>query len=619
MTTSPIDDIQAAIKKENPFASLAIVREQDIWDGNFPDLESFNAHASNAVFEAINRVRKATSGHNKITSMVITAQKGVGKSHIISRIRRRCKLDGTALFIYAGVETYSLHFINREFQQTLAESLDRIGSQNVTQWQELATFMVNKVLKKSNSEAKTNSAQKLVATLNDSTQPTEKIYRWVGIMTSKFSRLTRSKRIDVDLVRAIFWTLSEEQTPYALKWLSGNDLSPKKAEELELPKSSILGRDSESKAFENISQILSLISDYQAVTICFDELDTVDIRRSKVGLTRTHVVAQLIKSLVDSINLSSESNGIVILTVMMPDTWKWKIKQMPGGVADRVSAANESIQLQFIDDDSIVELVKLWLQPFYQQRNLNPPTEVYPFEENQLRKLGGENSVRRVLQWCRERWYDDNVTPPPVENAYNKELELLKKTRTIWIEEEDKIANALCLGFHTLSGKTVNEFQIERLEKKVEPNKDNKKYIKFKVIGKHKGKTIKLGILVLQKTNSNSVMAGLSRLVAYKKFDLNRGCFVRSRTVSETASKAQENLTKLLSPQYGGIYADFKPEDIEPLLAVWLVYKGRDDYDLKDKDIIDFVDRKKLAIDNILIHKILSEPTGKIPEGLSDD
>jgi tRNA(Met) C34 N-acetyltransferase TmcA len=137
MELSSIQDIHAAIESYNPFHTPAIVREQDVWEGVFLDVKTVNAHASDAVFQAIEQVQRDRSGRNKITSMVITAQRGVGKSHTLSRIHRWCQSDGKALFVYAGVEKYAINSINYEFQQTLAESLDRIGTEGVTQWQEL--------------------------------------------------------------------------------------------------------------------------------------------------------------------------------------------------------------------------------------------------------------------------------------------------------------------------------------------------------------------------------------------------------------------------------------------------------------------------------------------------
>ena len=153
---SPIEDLIAAIQSHNPFDKPAIVKSQDVWGKGFPDVETLNSHASDAIFEAIKRVRTSQSTQDKVTSLAITAEKGVGKSHIISRIRHRLEREGGALFVYASADEYvDLDLIKYQFQQTLADSLKHTGSQGVMQWQEVATAMANQASRASNTNAPT--------------------------------------------------------------------------------------------------------------------------------------------------------------------------------------------------------------------------------------------------------------------------------------------------------------------------------------------------------------------------------------------------------------------------------------------------------------------------------
>lgn len=137
---------------------------------------------------------------------------------------------------------------------------------------------------------------------------------------------------DPDIVRAILWTLTESTASYAIKWLSGNDLSEKKTAELELP--NLDKEDREANAFVTVLQILSLIGDNNALLICFDELEGADL--NDAGFTKAQVVAELVKNLFDSLNLASGSRGVVLLTVMLQDTWTRKIKTLPGGIPYRI-------------------------------------------------------------------------------------------------------------------------------------------------------------------------------------------------------------------------------------------------------------------------------------------
>ena len=132
-SVSPIEAVNAAIQSYNPFINAGIVKEQDVWGKGFPDVPTLNAHASDAVFQAIDLVHTSQSSQEKVTSIAITAAQGVGKTHILGRIRHRLKVDGSALFVYAGVNNYTdLNLVKYQFQQTLTDSLSNTGSQGVT-------------------------------------------------------------------------------------------------------------------------------------------------------------------------------------------------------------------------------------------------------------------------------------------------------------------------------------------------------------------------------------------------------------------------------------------------------------------------------------------------------
>ena len=349
-STHPTEQLNAAIASHNPFDRPAAVRIGEVWGKEFPDVPTLNTHGSDAVFKAIKQV---SSGQGKVTSLAITAEKGVGKTHVISRIRHRLQVQDNALFIYASASRFSsLNLIKYQFLQTLSDSLNQIGSQGVKQWQELATAMLN-------------------AATNTQTSPSEMIDKKFSYALAKNPNLLEHLTTSVlrtksnsnpDIIRAILWTLSKSHAPYAINWLSGNDLTEAKAAELGLP--NLDKEEREAKAFETALQILSLSSDHRTLLICFDELETINL--NEAGFPRPQVVAELVKNLFDSLNLASSSRGVVILTVMMPDTWQLKIKSLPGGIPYRVSSATtEPIELKYMGGDSIVELVTLWLKEFY--------------------------------------------------------------------------------------------------------------------------------------------------------------------------------------------------------------------------------------------------------------
>ena len=143
--TSPIIDIHQLIELYNPFDRSLVVKSHDVWASKFPDVPSINGSISTAIFKGIEQVR---SGDRNVLGITITAEKGLGKSHLISRLRRQIKQNGSAFFVYSHETDYAdLNRINSMFLVTLAHSLQQEGSSGAGQWQELATLLLNEIFK----------------------------------------------------------------------------------------------------------------------------------------------------------------------------------------------------------------------------------------------------------------------------------------------------------------------------------------------------------------------------------------------------------------------------------------------------------------------------------------
>lgn len=610
-SSSSIEDLINAIKSQNPFDRPLVVRSQDVWGKSFPDVLSLNAHASDAVFEAIEKVR---SGQRQIVGITITAEKGLGKSHLISRIRHRLQVDGRALFVYMS-ECGDLNRIKTEFLRTLTSSLKQIGSQGVNQWQELATALVN--------EAYNNSftCKELFP------EERAKDLRIVDYLRDKVL-LIKPDIENPDIITAIMWTLSPDPgyQLYAINWLSGKNLPQSKADALGLPNSSTQ-EDKEAESFNTVRQLLDLISDYKPIVVCFDELDVAEC--SEAGFTKAQVTASLAKDLYNSIQRG------VLLTAMYPETWTHQVKALPyaEAVVDRIG--EKIFDLRYLNSDDVVALVSQWLKDFYSEKGLTPPHPVYPFDEGKLRELGKEKPiVRRVLKWCAENFILpidstpilDATTEPeptretkqPVQSAHDNELAALESTVENYMDDKATLANALRLGFSKLIGQTVEQVQIEEITE-VKAKSADKGYLDFKIVGKENEKVVKIGVAVLQESGGRIIQATLKRLINYQKFDLTRGCLVRSKDISSNAAVARAYLSQLLSPELGGEWARLRIEDIKPLLALMRVQKAREDYELSEDQINDFIVQKRIAIDNNLIHEILSDPSGQIPDDVIDE
>ena len=575
-------------------------------------------------------MRSSESSQDKVTSIAITASYGVGKTHLLSRVRHRLETEGGALFIYAGVNNYTdLNLVKYQFQQTLADSLSKTGSQGVMQWQEVAAAIANQGFKAMKPDTRNLSPQELIERFDKvSKNWSDKNKSLIDTLTNKV--LKTKPNIDYYIVRAILLTLSETQASFAIKWLSGEELAESNANVLGLPLPDKTNQNKEAEALKKIQQILNLVSFYNPVVICFDEID-VKNNSTDDGLLTEQVIADLVKRLHDILEQSELSRGVVIITVMLPDTWTHKVDLMAGGTPDRISkyTRRKPIDLKQIDGNSMIELASVWLTEFYNSKNLVPPYPVYPFKESEIRDFGkGRPTVREALKWCAEKFKIDEeaLSSDPLERfnfALKKESESEIEN---YLEENELIADTLRFGFQILIGETLegetstgeklNEVTIEDVTE-IEPKSKNKGWINFKVIGKEKNTGFKIGVAILQHSNGQSVGAGMQKLIEYKTFDITRGCLVRSKEKKILKKWHSYRYLQKLVKELGGEQVDLKAEEIKPLIDIFCVDWKRDSYHLNDEQIRDF--SKPLILENYLLREILSNPSGEIDEQSVED
>ncbi|BAY27967.1 hypothetical protein NIES2100_77940 [Calothrix sp. NIES-2100] len=593
-TSSTIDEL---IRTQNPFAGHIVVRPQQIWGKSFPDVPSINAHASNAVFEAVENIRK---GKRETVGITITAEKGLGKSHIISRIRHRIQVEDGTLFVYMS-KYDNLNQIKYQFLQTIASSLRAFGSKKVMQWQEIAAALINEV-----KNWKYTPEQYI------SIYPS-----WLSKYSIKavdnLTELVLQIKPEITnpyIIKAILWTLSTVHANYATYWLSGLELTQAQAEAMGLPNHK--NDDKEAESLSMVRQILDITSHYRVPVICFDEVDIADI--SDTGFTAAQLIASLVKDLYNSLK-----RGVLLLAIY-PATWNEQIRVLPQAeaVIDRLASEQsdrQPIELRHLNADDIVAVVRQWLQEFYQENQINPPHNLYPFDEVKLREMGrSKPTIRSILKWCADNFVTGVEPPlvnPSVEACFQSELVNIESSINELLEDEAEISYALWLAFNSLIGETLEGVTIEAIEKV-----PNQEYIDFKIIGNQK--KVKIGVDVIQQAGGAYVTAALSKLIDYKKYHLTRGCLVRSKKINRGAVLAKTHLQKLLQ-KLGGEWVSLQAQDIKPLLAIALVYFNSKSYDLTEEQVIDFIKQKKLAINNPLIREIISDPSGQEPDNLTDD
>jgi AAA ATPase domain len=602
---STIKDLNAAIRQDNPFEGRSTVSEPEIWGRQCPDFPSLNAHATTAIAQALEQVR---SGRYPVRAIALLAESGMGKSHVLSRIRHQLQAQGNGLFIYINAQQFTdTSLIRQQFLYALVNSLKYPGSQGVMQWQELAIFPLERALAISHPEATGLAAKKLIKKLNE--QPLVKNQAWVNQVTEILFKVQPDIE-NPDLLRAIIWMLCNAQAPYARHWIAGRPIAKWKLDEVGLSDRS--GENRESSAWEMTMQILQTITQYLPVVIAFDRLESNDL--SEAVVKKEQVAASLIKRLSDNLRQMQCRYGVVLLSAMTPLTWYEKVLPFLGKFSNYVSGQTEPIALSPMDTSLMREVVAQWLAEFYVEHQITPPNPVYPFEYYQFSALMRENlTLQETIEWCADNFKPVEVDPiEKVERIFKELLEL------DWHRElatDDHLADALYFCFTILVGKTVAQLDIETVTRPIQPSSENQNYIKFKISGIQKDRRSNIGVAVMQTRNGKTVGALFRRLIRSDLFNLTRTCLVRSQT--QTISplwKAYADF-EMWKNRWQGRWIDVNPTEIVPLLALYELYRQRDNYQLTQTQVFEFIERSQLLEHNPTIIAILRSP----PEEKSDE
>jgi hypothetical protein len=602
MTASEFSNIDDLIQQHNPFAGHTVVRNSQVWNKSLPDVPSINAHVSDTVFEAIHKINQNSM---QTVGITVVGEKGLGKTQVISRIRHHFKQTDQVLFIYMGDYGEKLSKIKSKFLETLTSSLRAYGQyEGIMQWQEIAAHLINQ------AKGWNYTAEQYIPRFPDwlNQHSTKAIDHFTDLIFSKQNQIIENPYI----IRAILWTLSRPHAMYATYWLSGMELAERQAQDMGLP--NFKTGEKEVESFKTTCQILNLVSQYKIPLICFDELDAPYIDEL-TGFSLFQITASMAKDLFNNIK-----RGLLVLA-MYESTWRdLRSLNQAEAVIHRIASypqLGQPISLNYLKPDHVIALVSQWLKEFYAQHQVVPPHPLYPFTEAQLIELGKlRPKTRDVLGWCASQWKTGKIDPPAnldvVKPAFENELAEIEQKITDLLEDSDQLAETLAFSFERIIGKTIENVEIKSIER------FKRCYLHFKINGIENSQPVKIGLAVSQQSGGAIIQAILRQLGDYQRFDLTRGCLVRSKTIGKGAKLAHKYLTKLQSEK-GGEWVRLPKEDIKPLLAIYAVYKNQESYGVKPEQIFDFIEKSELVIKNPIICEILSDPSGQAPDGLIDE
>ena len=623
---STLEELKTAISSYNPFSRVAVDNVNSIRKEE-PYLKSLNASIFEKVIDVIRQVKHSSDGKDKVATLVITGDVGSGKTQLVKRIRRHCVDQDIAILIYANLAKCSnSDLLRSQFLEIFVKELaitERDENKNFKphQWQEIATAMINSAAPSGKSYATANLVNNFDQFYARAKTKNQNIIQQLSQGIKKVY-----PHFDAYTVRAILWTLSQSYGDFAVEWLAGNPLDSETAQGMGLP--SYVDQnitEKNSAAFSNLLKILSLVSQYKTLVICFDEFDD---KVLESGQTNAQLITEFIKDLYDNLEQSNSSKGLSIISLMFKSIWTQQIKGYYGNssVTDSMiarmstSTKGEPLSLEPINGKSILELVSFWLEEFlYKPRQLKPHDSVYPFTVEKLEEIGKNRpTIRETLDWCYKEYkkIQETIVKDPKEQYQLARQQTNKLDITDYLEDNSFLANTLKFGFEQLinqrlegvsaSGQKLKKVIIESVETV------NSNWI-FKINGiENESKKFAIGVTVLQNKEATVLKAGLKELVDYSKFGLTRGCMVRSPNKKIKITTHAYKLLVQLTDQLGGEQAPLHSEEIKPLIEIYSIYQNCQSFGLTEEQVKEF-SQGEIA-NNPLLQEILSDPSGKIDE-----
>jgi len=642
-------EINEKLAQHNPFIAN-VERSDTIWNKHLPDVIQHNSHVSLAIQKGLIHLANNSDSDSKVQSLTITGAIGRGKTQAFSRIKRYLFDENKVLFSYiSGNKLKHNEQLYSWFRQSLMQDLGRARSKtpDISQLDEIAYFLFC-CAEPGMSDIMHNPSH-LKHRFDTARVQQEKhgkhfVECWANKIAKKFPG------IDKYIARALLWSMSEEYGQAAVRWLEGREIDLDVAKTLKLTtnvntdpeKSPQLAHIREQEGYEFLRNFLPIISSYKPLIIGFDELENTDFN-SPQALTKAYVVANLIKTIFDSFHDFSkhQSKGLICILSVLGSIWEDDLGggKVSVGLLNRLNtlSADKPLDLDELDGDTAVELVREWLdQRFYKRFEIEAPHPLYPFTQEEVRTWGSLRPTPRVLldqcakkiKVCDEEVFQDALR----SQKSNKSIDTSK------LKNSNFVGEILRFGFELLdeltepinavtkNGERIDQLFIDNITDEIsivkpsaEPkNLQPENYIEFKIEGKDARGQFCIAVGVNQGKSFSQLHAEMRRLSATERFGFTRSCLVRQEGLHFSGKKTNE-LRKKLEANHGEVVR-FTLEQITPL---WHLYELKcqvksGDLGFSIRSLNDLILESELdtIINNPILLEILSSAS---PEPEEDD
>ncbi|MGB3401364.1 MAG: ATP-binding protein [Microcoleaceae cyanobacterium] len=354
---------QLILQGFNPFDPIGF-KSGHFWkdevQANFSIVDSIHQQELNKITNVIH----LTKQDHYTRSVLLTGDKGAGKSYFLGRLKETFNQD--AFFAYIAPWPDSRHIWRHTLKYTVDSLMYKPKGQTESQlllWLKGLTVFKNPVL----------------------------INNILGNRRAFINNL-RAAHPEVrhqakNFFGALYYLTNPELYPIACDWLRGDDLDEEDLQDLKIKKSI----DTEEAARNILENFGRIISSTQPIVLCFDQVENGEPRD-----TEGVVDLQPLMSLSTTFHNERFKNFVIVVSIIQ-DKWNNAERKIEQADKDRIE---ERILLKMITTEQAKELWVSRLYPLHSQANPKPSSPIYPLDEEVLESQypGGKVTVRSVLQ-----------------------------------------------------------------------------------------------------------------------------------------------------------------------------------------------------------------------------
>ncbi len=358
----------------NPFSKTIV---KDAWD-EIVDVESVNDHISDHIFEMLDEIKE--TGNTRI--VLALGQPGIGKSHLLARIRKRLEEQKNALFVQVRPIADPYNLTTNLYREIFVSLRKKWKTEDHSPLDYLVAHLIRNMFieflsKKHQNDPTARKVHNILKKepmsafkLLEVSMEEQKLRQGIFQQTLDFI-VENHPEVELDYVKALIKSMYPETKALAYRWLQGDELDDDELRKLGVKKM----LDSENNALQFITSLTTL-SPFPML-LCFDQLESLYDRTGD---------EQVITAFFDLlVTLHNHVPNLGILLMIQVSTWEQMKTLIQESAKDRIEQA---FSLKNPTLEEIEKMVALRLEPFWQQcPHEKPPFPTYPFTREYLKTI----------------------------------------------------------------------------------------------------------------------------------------------------------------------------------------------------------------------------------------